>query len=86
VNEILPIAGRMVLDLSVVEFVDGGGLGEFVLLQMWADAAGYTLKFSGASRSVRQELELSNLASVLDLEPSVSDALVGMGGGRPQAV
>src|ERR1700694_5840861 len=46
VTEVLPSAHRMVVDLAAVDSVDSGGLGELVLTQMWADAAGYKLKFA----------------------------------------
>lgn len=78
VGEILPMSRRMVVDLSGVEAVDSAGLGELVLLHMWAEAAGYVLKFSGAKRSVRQVLELTNLTSILDLHASVPDAIEAM--------
>jgi anti-sigma B factor antagonist len=78
VNEILPLARRMVLDLEGIEAVDSVGLGELVLLHMWAEAAGYSLKFSGPRRSVRNVLELTNVASVLDVYPSVPEAVAAM--------
>lgn len=78
VNEILPLARRMVIDLAGIEAVDSAGLGELVLLHMWADSSGYTLKFSGARKSVRNVLELTNLDQVLDLYPSVPDAIAAM--------
>ena len=77
-NEILPLARRMVIDLAGIEAVDSAGLGELVLLHMWADSSGYTLKFSGARKSVRNVLELTNLDQVLDLYPSVPDAIAAM--------
>jgi anti-sigma B factor antagonist len=78
VSEVLPIAQRMVVDLSGVDVIDSAGLGELVLLYMWADAAGYILKFCGAKRSVREILEFTNLTSILDLHPSVPDAITAM--------
>ena len=44
VAQVLPSSRRMVLDLAEVESVDSAGLGELVLLHMWAEAAGYALK------------------------------------------
>jgi anti-sigma B factor antagonist len=78
VSEILPLARRMVVDLAGVEAVDSAGLGELVLLHMWADAGGYLLKFAGARKAVRQVLELTNLVEVLELYPSVPDAVAAM--------
>lgn len=79
VSEILPLAHCMVIDLAGIEAVDSAGLGELVLLHMWADSSGYTLKFSGATKSVRKALELTNLVQVLDLYPSVREAIAAIG-------
>jgi anti-sigma B factor antagonist len=75
VGEILPTARRMILDLAGVESVDSAGLGELVLLHMWAEAAGYSLKFASPNKFVRQLLELTNLVSVLDVYSSVPEAV-----------
>ena len=68
----------MVVDLGEVKVVDSAGLGELVLLHMWAEAAGYGLKFASPSKSVRQLIELTNLVSVFDVYPSVADAMAAM--------
>jgi len=78
ISEVLPSARRMVVDVGGVEVVDSAGLGELVLLHMWAEAAGYGLKFASPSKSVRQLLELTNLVSVFDVYPSVADAMAAM--------
>jgi anti-anti-sigma factor len=68
----------MVVDLAGVEVVDSAGLGEFVLLHLWAEAAGYALKFACPRKSVRQLLELTNLVAVFDAYGSVAEAMVAM--------
>lgn len=78
VSEILPVSRRMVVDLAGIEAVDSAGMGELVLLHMWAEAGGHMLKFSGARKPVRQVLELTNLVDVLDLYPSVPEAIAAM--------
>ena len=78
VMQVLPFARRMVVDLAGVGSIDSAGLGELVLLHMWAEAAGYELRFSGATRSVRQVLQLTNLDSVLDLHSTVPEAISAM--------
>jgi anti-sigma B factor antagonist len=78
VAEVLPSARRMVVDLAGVEVVDSAGLGELVLLHMWAEAAGYGLKFAGPRKPVRQLLELTNLVSVFDAYESVAEAMAAM--------
>jgi anti-anti-sigma factor len=79
VAEVLPAAQRMVVDLAGVEAVDSASLGEVVLTQMWADAAGYTLKFANPSPPVRQLFETTNIVSVFDVYTSVPEALAAMG-------
>jgi anti-sigma B factor antagonist len=78
VAEILPLAGRMVVDLAGVEAVDSAGLGELVLTHMWAEAAGYALKFASPSKPVRHLFELTHLESVLDVYASVAEAVAAM--------
>ena len=78
VAEVLPSARRLVVDLAGVESVDSAGLGELVLLHMWAEAAGYSLKFAGPRQSIRELLELTNLASVFDAHGSVAEAVAAM--------
>ena len=68
----------MVVDLDGVESVDSAGLGELVLLHMWAEAAGYALKFAGPREAVKQLLALTNLASVFDPYGSVAEAVEAM--------
>ena len=78
VTEVLPSAHRMVVDLAAVDSVDSGGLGELVLTQMWADAAGYKLKFASPKKSVRHLFEITNLVSVFDVFASVPEAMAAM--------
>ena len=80
VSEVLPSAGRLVIDLSGVKDVDSTGLGELVMAHMWADAAGFTLKFASPNKAVRYLLELTNLVSVFDVYASVPEALAAMEG------
>ena len=78
ISEVLPSARRMVVDLSAVTSLDNSALGELVLTNMWADAAGYALKFSNPTEPVRRLLEATNLAAVLDVHPTVESALDAM--------
>jgi anti-sigma B factor antagonist len=75
VAEVLPSAGRMVVDLAGVDWVDSGGLGELVVIHMWAEAAGYSLKFASPRKSVRHLFEVTNLVSVFDVYASVPEAI-----------
>jgi anti-sigma B factor antagonist len=78
VADVLPSARRMVVDLAGVDSVDSGGLGELVLTHMWAEAAGYTLKFASPKKSVRNLFEITNLVSVFDIYGSVPEAMTAM--------
>jgi anti-sigma B factor antagonist len=78
VAEVLPAAARMVVDLSGIDSMDSGGLGELVLLHMWAEAAGYTLKFASPRKSLRNLFEITNLVSVFDVYGSVPEAMMAM--------
>jgi anti-sigma B factor antagonist len=78
VANVLPSSRRMVVDLAGVEVVDSAGLGELVLLHMWAEAAGYALKFASPRNSVRRVLELTNLSAVFDAYGSVAEAMAAM--------
>jgi anti-anti-sigma factor len=78
VAEVLPSVRRMVVDLAGVDSVDSGGLGELVLTHMWAEAAGYMLKFASPKKSVRHLFEVTNLVSVFDVYASVPEAMVAM--------
>ena len=68
----------MVVDLADIESVDSGGLGELVITHMWANAAGYALKFACPKKSVRRLFEITNLVSVLDVYASVPEAMSAM--------
>jgi anti-sigma B factor antagonist len=78
VAEVLPSARRMVVDLAGVDSIDSGGLGELVLTHMWAEAAGYTLKFASPQKSVQHRFEITNLVSIFEVYSSVSEALAAM--------
>jgi anti-anti-sigma regulatory factor len=78
ISEVLPSTRRMVIDLAAVQALDSGALGELVMLQMWAVAAGYVLTFASLSDSVRLLFESTNLVSVLDVYASVEDAIAAM--------
>lgn len=78
ISEVLPPARRMVVDLAGVRSLDGGALGELVLTHMWAEAAGYALKFACPSDSVRGLFESTNLVSVFDVYSSVDAAIAAL--------
>jgi anti-anti-sigma factor len=73
---LLPHARRVVVELSGLEAVDSAGLGELVVVHMWAKASGCTLKLAGANPRIRELFELTNLLSVFDVSPTLDDALL----------
>ena len=68
----------VVLDLSDVEMVDGGGLGMLVFLRRWTSENGMQMKLVNPSHLVRELLERTQLTRIFDIS-SVEDALVILG-------
>jgi len=77
-TEVLPMARHLVVDLAGVTALDSNALGELVVTQMWADAAGYDLKFVTPMNSVWRILETTNLVAVLDVYSTVAGALAAL--------
>ncbi len=75
VSQVLPQARKLVLDLSGVSAMDSAGIGELVLLQTWAQGSNVSLKCAGPNPVVRTLLDLTNLDSVLEVHPSLDEAL-----------
>ena len=75
VGEILETGGKVVLDLSGVKSIDSAGIGELVFLHTWARSRNADLKCASPTPLVRELLDLTNLNSVLEIHPSVCEAL-----------
>jgi anti-anti-sigma factor len=75
VGSVLQPAGKVVLDLSGVSLMDSAGIGELAQLQSWAQSKKADLKCAGPNPFVRSLLDLTNLDSVLDIHPSLHEAL-----------
>ncbi|HUO27395.1 MAG TPA: STAS domain-containing protein [Candidatus Aquilonibacter sp.] len=75
VGEVLQNTDKVVLDLGAVSSIDSAGIGELALLQTWALKRNADLKCAGPNRFVRHLLDLTNLDSVLEIHPSVQEAL-----------
>jgi anti-sigma B factor antagonist len=75
VSEMLADGGKVVLDLSGVSSIDSAGIGELAFLHTWARAQNADLKFASPTPFVRDLLGLTNLDSVLDIHPSLCEAL-----------
>ena len=64
----------VVLDLTALENIDGGGLGMLVLLHRWARERGVQIKLVNANAFVREMLDRTRLSCVFDVS-SVEDAV-----------
>jgi anti-sigma B factor antagonist len=74
VGDLLGLTRRLVVDLAGVERVDSAGLGELVMLHMWADGMGYAVAFASPNTRVRELLDLTNLTSMLDVYETLEEA------------
>ncbi|MGB7131977.1 MAG: STAS domain-containing protein, partial [Candidatus Sulfotelmatobacter sp.] len=75
VSEFLQTGNKVILDLSGVISMDSAGIGELVLLHIRANSLKAEMKYASPSPLVRELLGLTNLDSVLEVHPSLSDAL-----------
>jgi anti-anti-sigma factor len=64
----------VVLDLSEVEMLDGGGLGMFVFLHNWTRENGIQMKLVNPSNLVREMLDRTRLTCIFDIS-SVEEAV-----------
>ena len=78
ISDLLAHTSQVVVELTGLEAIDSAGLGELVVVHMWANATGCTLKLAGANPRIRQLFELTNLLSVFDVHPTLDDALVSL--------
>jgi len=74
-GEILENTSKVVFDLSGVSSIDSAGIGELAQLHTWAQSKCADLKFANPSPLVRGLLDLTNLDSVLEIHPSLGEAL-----------
>ena len=71
-------ARTVVLELSEVHALEGGGLGMLIFLQRWARDHGIRLKLFNPSKSVRQRLELVSSLSEFDI-PTLDEMMALLG-------
>lgn len=79
IAELVPLTRQLVVELSEVEMIDSDGLGELVVVLMWAQASGCAMKLASPSPRVRQLLELTNLLPVFETHSSLGDAVQAFG-------
>jgi anti-sigma B factor antagonist len=75
VGDVLQNGGKVVLDLSGVNSIDSAGIGELASLHSLALSQNADLKYASPSPLVRDLLDLTNLDSVLEIHPSLGEAL-----------
>ena len=68
----------VILDLSEVEILDGGGLGMLVFLRRWTTENGIQLKLVNPAPFVREMMERTQLTHLFDIS-SMGDALEILG-------
>jgi len=66
--------GRVVLDATAMPFVDSHGLEALVDAAEQLDEGGQGLRLCGASETLREVLELTELASLFEYYQDVQDA------------
>lgn len=76
-------ARTVVLELTEVHAIEGGGLGMLIYLQRWARDHGIGLKLFNPSKSVREKLKMVSSLSDFDI-PTLDEmmALVGRADSR----
>ena len=75
IAEFLPHTHGLILDLSGVEMIDSAGLGELVVVLMWVQASGCSMKLAAPIHRIQELLQLTNLASIFKIHPTLEDAL-----------
>lgn len=80
ISELLPNTRQLVVEFSGLEIIDSAGLGELVVVRMWTRASGCSLKLAGANARILHLLELTNLARIFDIHPTLERALLAFRG------
>ena len=75
VADVVKNSNKVVLDLGGVSSIDSAGMGELAFLQSWSQTRNVSLKCASPSPLVRNLLDLTNLDRVLEIYPSLPDAL-----------
>jgi anti-anti-sigma regulatory factor len=71
-------AGTVVLELSEVHAIEGGGLGMLMFLQRWARDHDIRFKLFNPSKSVRKKLEMISPLAELDI-PTLDEMMTLLG-------
>lgn len=80
VLRLLPHTRQLILELSQVETIDGAGLGKLVDLFTHAQSSGCAMKLAAPRKYVRELLELTKLASIIEMHGTLDDAILASRG------
>jgi anti-anti-sigma factor len=75
-------AGRLVVELSEVTFVDSSGLRELLRARMECERRGGRLVLAGVPPVLERLLDLTGTSSMFAIAPTLEDALAGPAGER----
>lgn len=67
-------ARKIVLDLAALEYMSSAGLRVLLMAAKRAKGSGASLSLAAPQPAVRQVLEISGFASILDIQPTVDEA------------
>ena len=76
VEQLLPHAQQIVLDLRDIEMVDSAGLGSLLTALQLAKASGSNLRLASPNRRTLSLFQLTNLDTVFEIYPALQDALL----------
>ena len=76
VDDLLPHAHQIVLDLRGIELIDGAGLGGLLAILHRVNVNGSTLRLASPNRRTLNLLQLTNLDTVFEIYPVLEDALL----------
>ena len=79
----VPGGADVVLDLAAVGFLDSAGIGCIVRLNRRLQDGGGELRLAGPGQAVTIALELVRLHRLLEVYPSVDEAVASFGAGEP---
>ena len=74
-GDLLPQIRHLILEMSEVETMDSAGLGELAVVLLWAQGYECDIKIAAPRPHVRNLLELTNLASVVKIYPTLEEAM-----------
>jgi anti-sigma B factor antagonist len=74
IADLVPNTRRVVIDLSGVEMIDAAGLGALISVALTAQANQCSIKLAAPGNLIRQLLELTKVASVFAVHPTLDAA------------